>query len=964
MDALVIATSCILAWTGEASQSGASGIVPANLRCEQLANPVGIDTSVPRLSWELVESGSQSHGLKQSAYRILVASSRELLDGGEGDLWDSGKIDSDENLFIGYGGRSLKPDTTYFWKVQVWDGNDLPGMPCAPARFDTGLRTPADWKEADWIAWRPEALWRETWKTRKEKEFAAPKGPGDGFPFLTQSALDIFQLWRFHEPPYDPAPLFRKAFAIDRPVRRAMAYICGLGYYELSLNGCRVGDRCLDPAWTDYSTRVCYASYDVTRRLQHGENAVGVMLGRGFYGLLANDKWGFQDSTWLGQPKLLFRLSIEYVDGTKADIVSGTGWKVVGGPIVFDCPRRGEIYDARREIKGWDAPVFDDATWDSAVAAPAPTGELVSQFLPPIRACEEVRPVSMSNPQPGVYVFDLGRNIAGWPRLKLSGPAGTEILVRYSESEPSKELKLNRSYQQHGFILSGDGVETLEPRFCYTGFRYAVVSGASSPLTLDDLTGIHVHTDLADAGEFECSNPLLNEIHRAVRLTQLNNSHSIPTDCPHREKMGWGADAMVASDTAIYNFDMATFYAKWAGDVWKSQGDSGGTTSYSPAPKHAMGATVFSPVWGASGLAIPWNVYLYYGDRRVLETYYDAMKRYVVALGKSTSIDGEPYLVRDPFGDWAPPKDGQPPANQGEHPLVSKEGKIIYGTAYYYDSVCKLERISSVLGETEDAARYAGLAEKIRDAFNRFFYDPSAGCYRGEVRQITEYRQSANAVPLALGLVPDDKRPVVVKNLLSDLEKRNYRLNTGILGTRALMEVLASAGNGDAAYRVSAQTESPGWGHMIRAGSTTIWEQWDGTSSLDHPALGSIGAYFYRGLAGIQPDPKHPGFKHFFLSPTFVGGLDFVRAQYHSPYGVIESRWERKRGLVIWTVTIPPNTTAEVRVPTSCPDSVQIDGQPAKKTPGIGYQHDETGAVSFTIPSGSYRIETSDKTGE
>lgn len=905
---LTIATIGLATSSSAMRPEQAVSSAPVGLKCESAVAPF-IDLREPCLSWKLDDP---RNGAAQTAYRILVASSAEKLARNEGDLWDSGKVSGAQTTFVRYAGKPLEACQRAWWKVRYWDQDGIDRPWSEPTFWETALLDAKDWHGAEWIAWKPQEIWSAEWKARKEKEMAGAKGPAEAWPFLSQSRLDIFELMRFHEKPYDPAPLFRKEFKLDQKIRSGRVYISGLGYYEMTINGKRVGDHQLDPAWTDYSDRVCYVAYDVTKDLKSGPNAIGVMLGRGFYGLLANDTWGFQRSTYLGQPKLKLRLMVELWDGTTKDIVSGPDWRVKGGPVVYDCPRRGEVHDARLAVEGWDSPGFDDSAWAKASPAPAPAGALEVQRIEPIRAVEEVRPVAVSNPKPGVYVYDLGRSISGWPRLKLFGPAGTEILLRYSSSAVDETLAVKPyPFTQSGFILSGRGVEEFEPRFFRTSFRYVVVSGVPTGAEPKSLTGIVVHTDLPDAGHFECSNPLLNDIHRAVRNTLLDRAHGIPTDS-QREQMGWATEGRLSSEATIYNFDTSFFHRNWIIGLWDSQGADGYFGIYAPSPSES--GVVGLPCWTASGVIVPWTYYLYYGDTGLLAKGYDSMRRYMDALQKTAKED-ERGILHERYGDWLPPKEGLPLLGGRDKMVhVPPEGSDIYGMAYYYQCAKTMESIAKVLKRDKDADSYAELAKKISEVYNREFYDPEMKCYRGEERRIADYRQSPNAISLFFGLVPDDRRTQIVKGLADNLAARNYRLSTGILGTQALMEALPLGGQGEAAYKVAAQTESPSWGHMIRSGSQYIWERWDGGEP--HQGFNCVGGYFYRYLAGIRPDPEQPGFKKIRLTPTFPKDLEWVNASHESLYGTIRSEWKKQPdGAVEWKVIVPPNTSATAFAP-------------------------------------------------
>jgi len=952
--------------------------IPSKLVCEYSSNPMAVDTLQPRFGWSF-ERGKH-RGERQTAYQVLVASDEESLKKGRADLWDSGKVESDDNIQVVYAGKPLDSDITCHWKVRVWDAGGSPGAYSEPAHFDTGLRTAEDWKGAAWIAWRRDAEWRKGWDARKAKELAKPVDPNGGWiypkTYPREGDWNLFAMYRFHEVPYDPAPLLRKEFALGKPIRRARAYICGLGYYELHLNGRRVGDRLLDPAWMDPTRHACYVSYDVTNQLHQGANAIGVMLGRGLENPVVDDVWGFYKESQ--QPKLIFRLSVEYIDGTRTDLISEPGWRVTGGAVVFDDPYRGELYDGRKEIPDWDKPGLNDRNWDSAVTSPAPGGRLIGQIMPAIKAVEEVHPVSVSNPKPGVWVFDLGYAIGGWARIKCAGPAGTEILVRYSDLDRGRALPkpqgFNHPQQQHAFILRGRGAETLEPRFCAGLMRYVVVSGMPGSMTVDDLVGIKVHTAFTPAGEFECSSPLINRLQRVNLLTLLNASYSVI--CELREKHGWFVNGGLTShETQIYNFDMASYCEKRIDDLFDAQDAQGMVPLYAPHP-HRSDAYGTAPA--AAAVCMPWNEYVYYGDRRMLETNFEAMKRAVDVIANvrvkggtnigSRRLDTEPqvvhpFIVPDWCADVSAPRDGQPPTVEALKKYWpgawSKEGRGLYGTAWFYAAASTLERIARVLGHTSDAEHFAQLAENIQTAFETKFYDPEKKCYRGEVRDITEYLQSADAVPLYFGIVPKEKQAAIIRNLLVSLAQRKDRHNTGYLGIKALMEVLPAFGAGDHAFRVAAQTNYPSWAFLVLSkGFTTFTEGWEGGEG--HDIFCSLSSYFYRWLAGIQPDPEHPGFRHFFIRPTFVKDLEFVRATYRCPSGLIASRWKRTAGRLLLEAVVPSNTTATVMLPATDAKFVTESGQPVARAQGVKLLRTRDGTTSFTVESGWYRFELPD----
>ena len=816
------------------------------------------------------------------------------------------------------------------------------------ASTSPALLAAKDWGNAQWIAWRPQEVWKKEWDVRKQKEMEAPRREGDGFPFKTQSSMSLWDLFSLHEIPYDPAPLFRKEFPVAKKIKAAQMNLCGLGLHEVTINGKRVGDHQLDPAWTDYASRVFYVSHDVTPLLQQGENAIGVMLGRGFYGLLTNDAWNTEHAVWIGQPKLLLEMQIQYEDGTSERIVSDPTWMVAGGPVIYDCPRRGEIFDATREQSGWDSAGFDDRAWVTAQPAPAPGGKLVPQDIPPIRALNEVKAISFSEPSPGIYVYDFGKNISGWVRARLKGKSGERVLVRHSEKDTRPDFFCDNLsiFQESAYVL--DGKERVyEPRFTYVSFRYVQVSGSSDTLTKDSVKAVMVHTDLETTGSFECSNPMLNQLHEAIRLTQLNNTHGQPTDCPHREKQGWMGDGLFGAEAAFWQFDMSKLYAKWVQDMADGQHPNGQLSVFAPTVKipgepFATYAQGMSPIWSAALPEIAWRLYVQYGDKRVLETHYDTVKRFAKSL-REQELPGRPGIVTDAHSDWIP-------ADISE--LRPPEEPTVYGTAYYYRTVDLLARFAKALGKVDDAAAARAEAERIRQAFHREFYDPARHHYYGHSQR--NYRQSANAIPLHFGMADEAQRESIGKNLVANITELGGTLNTGTVGTRSLMKVLPALGasGAEAAWKLLIKTDYPSWGHMLKNGATTIWERWQGDSSLDHPAFGTVGAFFYEHLAGIQPSGEHPGFEQFDVKPIFPEDLDWVKARYVSVRGDIKVEWRQEDGNLSLNVSVPPGSRARIHIPAADPNGVLEGGRPVTAT------HTTSGIGVFEVGGGDYRFHS------
>ncbi len=867
-------------------------IMPVDLRCEYLPCPLGIDIAQPRLSWAL---WSREYGQRQTAYRLLVASSAELLASDEGDLWDTGKVNSDQTCQIVYAGRELQSLRRCYWKVQVWDaqGND------------------SDWSEVSW--WEMGILNEQEWHAQW---IAAP----------------------FDE----PAPLFRKTFTLEKPLRRARALICGLGYYELYLNGERVGDHVLDPAQTDYEQRAFYTVHDVTHLLMPGRNAVGVMLGNG---------WFHQAVVWggmsYGEPCLLLQMVLEYADGSTDLLCSDETWKTAPGPVLKNNVYAGEEYDARREVPGWCEAELDDTGWQSVRVVTAPTQRLQSQLVQPIRRMRTLQPIALWQTEPGVWVYDMGQNFAGWARLKVQAPAGTTITLRFAEElHPDGSLDPASTgvfatfvVQTDRYTCKGQGTEVWEPRFTYHGFRYVEMSGYPATPTLDMLEGVAVYSAVLPAGTFECSDEMLNRIHRTAVWTEVSNLHSVPTDCPHRERCGWLGDAHVSAEMTIYNFEMAPVWSKYLHDIETSLTEKGLPTFVAPGKRKIDEA---SPDWGTAVVQIPYYLYLYYGDRRVLEEHYDTMKRWVEHL---LNISDD-CIVSAGLGDWCAP--GSVP---GHTPIA------ITSTAVFHLDATIMHQVAQVLGRTEDAEWFTRLAGRIRDAFNRRFFDAEACTYGS---------QTANVLALAWGLAPEGKEQAIADSLARDVMQRHGgHHSTGIMGWRHLFWALCEYGHADVAMTVLHQTDYPSIGYLFSLGATTLWEWWsepdieqqEGPRSCNHPMQGGFDAWFFYGVAGIRPSISAPGFAHILFKPHLLPGVQWARASYRSIRGMTVSEWQRSADRFVWRVVVPPNITATVYLPAADEGRVTEGGAALRKVPGIAVQGVRDGHLVLTVSSGEYRFE-------
>ncbi|MDX2442877.1 MAG: family 78 glycoside hydrolase catalytic domain [Bacteroidales bacterium] len=869
------------------------------LKCEYQSDPLGIDIPDPRLSWKL---SSPFQAQKQTAYQVLAASKLILLDPEKADLWNSGRVKSGQSIHIPYDGEKLQKGMQVFWRVKIWDAFGNPSEWSDPAKFEMGI-LPSDW-QAKWISMK--------------------------LPPNTGSQR------------HNPAYYFRKDISISDDIKKARAYISGLGYYELYINGKKVGDHVLSPNHTNYgwreptsfqeewvmnmSYRSLYETYDISDYLKEGDNTLAVCLGNGWF--FQNERK--EDITYsYNTPRFISQFEIEFSDDTRKIVLSDETWKASTGPIIHNGVYSGEIFDARLKQEEWNSAEFSDNNWEPAILAKAPEGKLMSQMSPPDRIIGIIHPISVMNPKENIYRFDLGQMISGWARIKMNGPKGTEIKMNFIE-------EMGPGYSQtDSYILKGEKTEIWEPRFTWHAFRYVDVSSAI-PMTIESLQGIIVNTDVKSVGEFNCSYPLFNKINENFRWTQLGNLHGgVPSDCPHRERRGYTGDGQIAADAAIYNFDMAAFYTKWLNDIADAQNSKTGYVPNTVPYQSGSGGTA----WGAAYVIIPWYMYLYYGDTRILEQHYSGMKKWMGFLQQRVQANG---LIKEKnLGEWVPPEKTEIPPD-----FVS--------TAYYYHCLKLMSEISELLDKSNDSELFEDLVYKTKVAFNNEYLDQETMSY-------SIGRQGANVFPLGFGLVPEEFENDVFKTLVHHIETNTKgHFDTGMMATPLLLKVLSRFGRTDLAYTLMSQRDFPSFGYQIDKGATTIWETWQGDASHSHPMFGSVCEWFYSSLAGINPDQENPGFKHIIIKPQPVTNLEYAGAVYESIQGKIESKWEIKDKDLFLKVSIPANTTATVFVPAKARTNViAIENDPETKPP-IKYIGIENNEVEYHISSGNYEFKSKD----
>ena len=873
------------------------------LICEYKTNPLGIDVLNPRLSWQLFSTEKE---VMQTAYEVRVAESAAKLNSNK-LIWSTGKVNSSQSVSVVYNGPALVSMQQLFWQVRIWDNKNKATAWSAPASWEMGIMD--------------QDLWKASWITFKsEKEIKGSK----------------------------PSPYLRKDFTSGKKIASARVYVTALGLYQLFLNGQKVSADLFTPGWTSYKKRLQYQTYDVTSQIQ-AKNTIGAILGDGWYrGYIA---WN-GNSYYGDKQALLCQLHIQYTDGTSETIVSDKSWKVTTGAIIASDIYNGETYDARNEIPGWEKQGFVDSKWENASVLDHSKKILIAQQGVPVKEIQEIKPIKQLVTPKGENVYDMGQNMVGWVRLKVSGKKGDQVTLKFAEvldkagNFYTDNLRVAKATDV--YILKGEGTEIFEPHFTFHGFRFVKIEGLSAAPALDQITGVVIHSDMKPTGTFSCSDTLINQLQHNIQWGQKGNFVDVPTDCPQRdERLGWTGDAQVFSMTAAFNFDVAAFYTKWMGDFTADQSPEGKVPHVIPDVLNGEGG---STAWADASIIVPWTVYLSYGDQRILETQYPSMKAWIGYMDSRANAN-HLWIGDTHFGDWLAFA-----TSNSDYTGATTEKDLI-ATAYYCYSTDLMGKIATILGHKEDAQKYQQSVVEIKKAFNHEFVTPSG--------RLVSHTQTAYALALAFDMLPENLVPKAAEYFANDVQKFKH-LTTGFVGTPLLCKTLSSIGRDDLAYMLLNNKEYPSWLYPVLQGATTIWERWDGQkpdgsfqdvgmNSFNHYAYGAIGEWLYRHVSGIDINPNHPGYKHIILAPHPGGGLKNAAASIITLYGKVESNWKFENEDFVYEVTIPANTTATVTLPFAKAEQVKQDGLPVK----AGYVQ-KSNELQLDLGSGKYSFRYPD----
>ncbi|HPF52069.1 MAG TPA: glycoside hydrolase family 78 protein [Draconibacterium sp.] len=866
--------------------------------CEYHHNPIGIDVKVPRLSWQIQ---SEEKNVMQTAYEIRTALSVNDLSKMNRQLWNSGKVVSDQSVNIEYSGSAAESMQRIWWQVRIWDQDNKVSKWSEPAFWETGILNSEDWN-AKWIT----------------------------LPDEPESKNSL------------PVQYYRNEFDVAKTVKSARLYITSRGLYQVYLNGDKVGDQLFTPGWTSYKNRIQYQTYDVTPLLG-SKNTIAAKVGEGWYrGFIG---WGGQRNYYGDKLALLAQLKIEYTDGTSETIVTDGNWKVSTGPIVKSDIYNGEDYDANLELKGWEKNGFNDAAWKKGNEMDLTTDDLVAPQGEPVRAVEELKAIEQITTPKGEMVFDMGQNMVGWARVKMQGKKGDQVQIKFAEvldkegnfyTENLRSARCTDTY-----IFAEDGTVVYEPSFTFHGFRFVQFIGLEKAPALEDVTGVVIHSDMPSTGSFSCSNELINQLQHNIRWGQKGNFLDVPTDCPQRdERLGWTGDAQAFSMTAGFNFEVAPFYTKWMKDVALDQLENGMIPNVIPDVLNGQGGATG---WADVVAIIPWTVYKIYGDTRILEESYPAIQKWIGFMNERAG-DDHLWTGDYHFGDWLAFA-----TTSSDYPGATTEKDLI-ATAYFYYTTILAAKMAAILDRPDDQSKYEMLASQIKKAFDNEFVTPNG--------RLVSHTQTAYVLALSFGLMPDGLEKAAANYFADDVKKFGH-LTTGFLGTPLLCHTLSAIGRDDLAYMLLNRTEYPSWLYPVTQGATTIWERWDGQkpdgtfqdvgmNSFNHYAYGAIGEWLYSHVAGIKLDENNPGYKHFFLAPNPGGELYFVDASFESMYGTIVSDWREEKGIFVYNVEVPANSTATVILPAAKLEEVEMDS--ALKSKAVQYNDD----VKVDLGSGTY----------
>ena len=893
--------------------------------CDGRHDPVGVDPGGVRFSWAME---SDARGQLQGAYRIEVASSREALLAGRADVWASGRVAGRDSLLVPYAGPPLAPAHVYLWRVRVEDAAGRLAEWSAPGRFVTALSEAADWGEARWIGY----------EDMPARERLVPGVHG---------LLDPKVHPKLKRP---VVPLLRRVFAVRQPVAQALLFVSGLGHYEAYLNGARVGDRFLAPGWTDYRKTVLYDAYDVTGQLEAGPNAIAAIVGHGFHHV-APERY-YKLAIAYGWPKLLAALRIEYADGSRETIATGPAWKAAPSPITFTSIYGGEDFDARLEPSGWARADFDDTGWGRAAAATPPAGRLQVEADHPLRVMETLRPRSVRPTGPGVFLYDFGQNASGIVRLDVRGEGGRTVTLTPAElltPDARPNQKASGSPYRWTYTLRGGGEEAWSPRFTYYGFRYVQVEGAvpggeAGPAELPRIASLemqHTRNSAPEVGRFETSFPLFERIDRLVRWAIRSNLASVLTDCPHREKLGWLEQTYLMGEAVHFSHDVVGLFRKQVGDVIDAQTGDGLVPDIAPEYVEFEGGFRDSPEWGSAGVALPWLVYRWYGDRETLARAWPSMQRYADYLG--TKAEG--HLLSHGLGDWY----DLGPRFPGEAQLTPK---AVTATATWFHDLRLLARAARVLGHSEEAARYGALAESVKAAFNEAFFDAKAASW-------STGSQTALAMPLVVGLAPDGEEERVLASLVRRVEEDGRALTAGDVGFHYVVEALSRAGQGDLLFAMNARDDVPGYGFQLKKGATALTESWAALEEVsnNHLMLGHLVRWFYSGLLGIDQADDSTGYAALVLKPQVIEPVEWARGEYRSPRGRIASSWRKEPGRLVLEVEVPVNAAAVLHVPATAGARLLESGRPLEGRPDVALRSRTAREAVVALGSGRYRFE-------